>query len=291
MKRAFIAGILLLTGGLASVAQASTAPQTSLRPVARVQIGVAVPANAMAFVRPVARTDALTRKILSDVLKRPVAQPDPILLQASAVLATASGLATSRRPVARPGIVAERAMSRRLERRRGSVCGDIDLQGEEVGFVPGKLKGCGIPDAVRLTSVDGVRLSQPALMRCESARALKTWVKKGAKRAIGNRGGGLVEMRVAAHYACRTRNHQPGAPLSEHSTGRAIDLSEFKLKNGSSLSVLNDWGKGRDGRILKKMHKAACGPFGTVLGPESDRFHRDHFHFDTARHGGGPYCR
>ncbi|MDX5403468.1 MAG: extensin family protein, partial [Rhodobacterales bacterium] len=25
--------------------------------------------------------------------------------------------------------------------------------------------------------------------------------------------------------------------------------------------------------------------------PESDRFHRDHFHFDTARHRNGPFCR
>jgi len=39
------------------------------------------------------------------------------------------------------------------------------------------------------------------------------------------------------------------------------------------------------------MHRAACGPFGTVLGPNADRFHQDHFHFDTARHRSGPYCR
>jgi hypothetical protein len=39
------------------------------------------------------------------------------------------------------------------------------------------------------------------------------------------------------------------------------------------------------------MHKAACGPFGTVLGPNSNRFHQDHFHFDTARYRSGSYCR
>ena len=52
--------------------------------------------------------------------------------------------------------------------------------------------------------------------------------------------------------------------------------------------------KGRDpaqGPLLKQMHKGACGTFGTVLGPNSDRYHRDHFHLDTARHRNGPYCR
>ena len=48
------------------------------------------------------------------------------------------------------------------------------------------------------------------------------------------------------------------------------------------------------GKLLETM---ACGtaavvtPVGTVLGPESDRFHQDHFHFDTARQRNGPFCR
>ncbi|MEN8831703.1 MAG: extensin family protein [Pacificibacter sp.] len=39
------------------------------------------------------------------------------------------------------------------------------------------------------------------------------------------------------------------------------------------------------------MLKAACGPFGTVLGAETDTFHKDHFHFDTARCGSKSHCR
>jgi hypothetical protein len=39
------------------------------------------------------------------------------------------------------------------------------------------------------------------------------------------------------------------------------------------------------------MHRAACGRFGTTLGPGSDGMHEDHLHFDTARHANGPYCR
>jgi hypothetical protein len=28
-----------------------------------------------------------------------------------------------------------------------------------------------------------------------------------------------------------------------------------------------------------------------VLGPNANSFHRDHFHFDTARYRSGSYCR
>lgn len=95
---------------------------------------------------------------------------------------------------------------------------------------------------------------------------------------------------MAAHYACRPRNNKRGAKISEHGKGRAIDLSALYLDKGS-ITVLTDWGRGNKGRILSRLHEGACGPFGTVLGPGSDGYHRDHLHFDTARYSGGPYCR
>ena len=172
----------------------------------------------------------------------------------------------------------------------GGLCGDPALVGEVVGAVPGA-GACGIDNAVRVTSVSGVQLSQGALMNCNTAKTLRHWVDSSAKPAFGKRGGGLVKMRVAAHYVCRTRNHQKGARISEHGKGKAIDISAFYLADGSVITLIDDWGRGRNGKALRRMHGEACGPFGTVLGPESDRFHRDHFHFDTARHGNGTYCR
>lgn len=172
-----------------------------------------------------------------------------------------------------------------------ALCRDSRLEGEVAGTVPGP-GACGIDNAVRITAVDGVRLSQPALLNCRTARALADWVEDGAQRAVGRRGGGLETLHVAAHYVCRTRNHRPGARLSEHSFGNAIDISGVTLKNGDRLTVTEHYDAwGRSGRIVRRMHDAACGPFGTVLGPESDRYHQNHFHFDTARHRGGPYCR
>ncbi len=151
---------------------------------------------------------------------------------------------------------------------------------------------CGIANPIAVTQVAGVRLSRPALMQCGTARALDRWVRDGAIPAVGRRGGGLVEMRVAAHYACRTRNSQRGARLSEHAKGNAIDLSAFTMADGSQVTVTQGWrGSAADRRLLRRMHSAACGPFGTVLGPASDRFHQNHFHFDVADYRSGPYCR
>jgi len=57
------------------------------------------------------------------------------------------------------------------------------------------------------------------------------------------------------------------------------------------MSVLRDFRSGPFSAALKAMHRAACGIFGTTLGPGSDRYHENHFHYDTARHRSGPYCR
>ncbi len=44
------------------------------------------------------------------------------------------------------------------------------------------------------------------------------------------------------------------------------------------------------GKFLHKIHTGACGIFGTVLGPEANNAHRNHFHFDLAPRKRGPYC-
>ncbi|WP_108835536.1 extensin family protein [Tateyamaria sp. Alg231-49] len=229
-----------------------------------------------------------------DTSKRPVARIGTdnrnVAPDAPVQLAAFSREATSLRPFMRPPEIVQQAMARRAQRRKGQVCGDPDLQGDEVGMVPGRIKGCGVSEAVRLRSVSGVTLSQAAVIDCNTAKALKRWTENGAKPALRKKGGGLATYRVAAHYACRTRNNQPGGRISEHGRGKAIDISGFVLKDGTTLTVLNDWSS-RNGKALKSMHRAACGPFGTVLGPNSDRFHRDHFHFDTANHRSGTYCR
>jgi hypothetical protein len=246
----------------ASASETDAAPRMSPRPVARVR--AAVPAGIEPDSTPMIREEA--RPALS-------AQAAP----------------RSLRPSLRPPVLVERAVARREVRRRGMVCGSPDIQGEEIGRVPGRIGGCGVSDAVRVQSVSGVILTQRSVMDCGTARALNTWVTQTARPALSRTGGGLQRLKVAAHYACRTRNNLPGARISEHGKGRAIDISGFYLRDGTLLTVLRGWTT--HAQTLRRLHRGACGPFGTVLGPDADSYHRDHFHFDTARYRSGRYCR
>ncbi|TDE36623.1 extensin family protein [Antarcticimicrobium sediminis] len=264
--------------GLALLALPATAraPDHSLRPLAR---GAAVG-------EPPATPLSVTRR---------APKPRPPSAQVTSAAARPANLPflspeASPLPVLRPEGLEQKVFLKRLRRRKGSVCGDIDIQGDEIGRVTGKLRGCGARDAVRVREVAGVRLSQQSIMTCDTARALKTWVERGVKPAFRKRGP-VVEMRVAAHYSCRTRNNKPGAKLSEHGHAQAIDISAFTMRDGEVITVLKGWQKGTTLRPLRKVWKAACGPFGTVLGPEANGYHRDHFHVDIARYRGGPYCR
>jgi len=168
--------------------------------------------------------------------------------------------------------------------RKGSVCGDPAIKGEAMSRITGKVKGCGVAEPVRVTSVSGVALSQAATIDCPTAKALKKWIDTGLQPAFGR--AKVVELRVAAHYICRSRNNLKGARISEHGRGKAIDISGVVLSTGKTVSVAGGYGK-----ELRRAHKAACGIFGTTLGPGSDGFHEDHLHFDTASHRNGPYCR
>ncbi|WP_253913462.1 extensin family protein [Pseudoruegeria sp. HB172150] len=175
--------------------------------------------------------------------------------------------------------------------KKGSVCGDPAIRGQELPPIPAKLRGCGLQNPVQITSVDGIALSTPATVSCHTAVALRSWVTRTVKPAVGNTGGGLTGLRVAASYSCRTRNNVPGAKISEHGRGNAIDISGLILKDGTVMSILRGWRDNVGGPILRKIHAQACGTFGTVLGPQSDRYHQDHLHLDVAKHGYGPYCR
>ena len=260
--------------GLLMVPAMAQPPETSLRPEARVLNHpgiVLLPTDPL--VRPKAR-----------------ARSEQVITASSRGVAALLNPAQSLRPSLRPPGILREAMSRQRQARRGMICGSTDIQGEVVGVVPGRISGCGISEAVRVRSVSGVGLSQQALMDCTTAKALNRWVNNGVKPALRSKGS-VVELRVAAHYACRTRNNQPGARISEHGKGRAIDISGFRMDDGQTITVLEHWNARGYRTAMRKMHKTACGPFGTVLGPESDRFHRDHFHFDTAVYRSGPFCR
>ncbi|GAA0298994.1 extensin-like domain-containing protein [Rhodovulum strictum] len=282
MIRRWGGALVLALAAVPALAGLDTSPRPEPRPLPDpVQVARAEPATRPAQMPPALRP-APPREA--------VAMPIP-----------AAALALSLRPLPRPERPFQTAAlsasgvrsqpSNVLTARRGAICGDDRIRGEEIAPILSQVQGCGVERPVRVTSVDGVRLSQAATMECDTARALRRWVSEGAKPAVGQKGGGLVQLEIAAHYICRPRNRQAGAKISEHGRGRAVDVSALTLANGSQITVQGGWRDPAQSKILRQVHKAACGPFGTVLGPEADRFHQDHLHFDTARHRNGAYCR
>jgi len=171
----------------------------------------------------------------------------------------------------------------------GSVCRVEDIIGQTVEPLAGR-GSCGIAQPVRVVRVAGVRLSRPATMDCRTARALRSWVETGVKPTLGRFGWEAIRLEIAGGYACRTINNRPGGDISEHGRGRAIDISGISLSNGYTITLTDGWNRRAEGQVLRRLQRAACGPFGTVLGPDADRFHRDHFHFDTKPRR-TPYCR
>lgn len=153
--------------------------------------------------------------------------------------------------------------------------------------------GCGIDQPVSLRSVVGggqeIGLTMPVQIECELAQKLDGWMQDVAVPAARRElGVSITRIRTAAGYACRGRNNKRGAKLSEHGKGNAIDIAGFYLSDGREVTVEEGWdGSSAEVRFLSSLHKGACERFTTVLGPEADRYHQDHLHFDQGCHGKG----
>lgn len=155
---------------------------------------------------------------------------------------------------------------------------------------------CGAARPFEVTAVGNgfVGMKPAATVQCQMVPALDQWVDQVvAPAAHAIYGLGVAEMKVLASYACRPMNNRWGAKLSEHGHANAVDIGGFTLTNGRYVSVLDGWrGSAADRRFLRAVHDGACGTFSTVLGPEHDAAHRNHFHLDLMpRHVGKGVCK
>lgn len=287
--RALAALLLAASFALPAAAEIRPVPRPQTQMQTQTQVDILSPGGSTAppevaavprSVRPVERLTPAQRLVhrMSAALRAPAPRVD-----------AKGAVRLSERPVFRPADLLL-AMGDSLRRATGGgLCGRRSIRGTRIGTLRGKGE-CGIRNAVRVTRAGGIGLNQPARMDCDTARALEDWVRDGVLPTVGRTGGGAVGLRTASGYACRGRNNDPGAKLSEHARGKAIDIAAIELADGSEISVLEDWDNGARGRMLRALHRAACGPFGTVLGPEANAYHRDHFHLDTADYRAGPYC-
>ena len=142
------------------------------------------------------------------------------------------------------------------------------------------------PFKVAATARGSVILEPPALLRCPMVPAIEHWMERIVIPAARyHLRADVVEIKVAGSYSCRPMNHVHGAFLSEHGHANAIDVSGFVLRNGQVITVKGGWrGSPAERAFLRNVHDGACTVFTTVLGPEHDAAHHDHFHLDLARH-------
>ena len=134
---------------------------------------------------------------------------------------------------------------------------------------------------------------------CAVAAAYTNWMRRGiqpaAQEILGTR---VVGVRHLGSYSCRRLYGRDSGPWSEHATGNALDIAAFELEDGRTITLLQDWNGEEDGgadsgeaAFLRQIRDAACDSFGTVLSPDYNRAHADHFHLDQADRSFGSVCR
>lgn len=122
---------------------------------------------------------------------------------------------------------------------------------------------------------------------CAVGAALLLWQRDVVQpMAQLHLGRSIRSMEHLGSYNCRSISGS-GRP-SEHSTGNAIDISAFVLSDGRRVSLAEHW-NAPDGRsaFLQAIRNGACGYFTTVLSPDYNDAHADHFHLDQAKRPGG----
>lgn len=148
---------------------------------------------------------------------------------------------------------------------------------------------CGTAAPYEMSAANSGRvvMRPAAMLRCPMIPQVERWVAEVVDPAARfHFGQPVVELTVAASYSCRPMNHVNGARLSEHGYANALDVSVFTLASGERITVKGGWyGNDRERAFLRDVHGGACRNFTTVLGPNYDANHRDHFHMDLARHG------
>ena len=154
-------------------------------------------------------------------------------------------------------------------------------------------QGCSNVGTVRLASLRSdtasLELSNLGPVTCSVATGFAGWARFGVDRAAEQILGSRV-MRIETYGSYSCRNVAGTNRRSGHATANAIDVSAFVLDDGRRISVLDDWDGGTDAerRFLRVVHKSACKRFGTVLGPQYNAAHRNHFHLEA---DGANFCR
>ena len=156
-------------------------------------------------------------------------------------------------------------------------------------------QGCSLVGTVQMTSLQSdfasLSLANIGPVRCELSNTFAAWARYGVDRAARQILGSPVRsIETFGSYNCR--NVAGSSRRSAHATAGAIDVAGFVLEDGRHISVAGDWNGGTraEREFLRTVQRSACKRFATVLGPDYNEAHRDHFHVEGVIDGNS-FCR
>ncbi len=163
------------------------------------------------------------------------------------------------------------------------------------------------------SEVAGADLKRGAEQKTSRAKRNKrgTWPRLARAVRNGERGGVTVPpvpikrstaMKRGDRFGARKAGADPVAKVTKTGLKVPAPVSRPKREVRATEPAKQNEGKGaaaerkawrptNESRFLKRVHKEACRYFGTVLGPEANEAHRDHFHFDMAPRRRSNYCQ
>lgn len=155
-------------------------------------------------------------------------------------------------------------------------------------------QGCSTLGTVQMHALQGddgtLQVTNLGPVTCPVSAAFAAWARFGVDRAARHIFGvPLASIQTMGSYSCR--NIAGTSRRSGHAVAAAIDVGGFVLSDGRRISVLSGWnGSDKEREFLRVVQRSACRRFGTVLGPDYNAAHRDHFHFEGVIEGNS-YCR
>lgn len=140
---------------------------------------------------------------------------------------------------------------------------------------------CGIENRLEVARIGQATL-RPVETACETALRMAMWERHGLQAAAQEHLGQSVKaVRHIGSYNCRPIRGST-TRMSTHATAASIDIGGVTLADGTKVELLQDWdGTPERQEFLRAIRDAGCVWFSTVLGPDFNRLHADHFHFQN----------
>lgn len=147
------------------------------------------------------------------------------------------------------------------------------------------VESCPLTNVVRVEST-GVDYNSPFTLTCPLlVRWLMFEQQKLQPLALQYLGSRVSSIEHYGTFACRNVYNREQGRRSQHATASAFDVATFRFENGAMADVLTHWDNDehpRSSAFLRAVHSNACSYFGTVLGPDYNAPHANHFHLDTS---------